>query len=102
MTVETKTLFEPSDIIAVQFECEDCHASNVILIGKGAATLFVQEKVMGSCPHCHTPFGIQPNSQEHKTLFMFVSSLEVIAANMNGRKLKLKVEIRSGNAKESK
>jgi len=94
MTFEEKSFFEPSDILAVQFECVNCHASVVIPIGKGAAASHATDSAGGSCRFCRTAWDLPPNSMEHKAIMDFVSSLERIAGVMKGRNLKLKVEVK--------
>jgi hypothetical protein len=94
MTFEKKSFFEPSDILAVRFECDKCHASITVPIGKGAAT-HAADIAGGSCRFCRTVWNLPPNSTDHKNILGFVSSLEQISASMNGCNLKLKVEIKT-------
>ncbi len=93
MMFEKKCLIEPLDITAVHFECDNCHASVVVPIKAGVSS-YVGNAAAGSCQFCHTPWGISPQSEEHKTIFAFAQSLEQVAGKMEGRHLKLKLEIK--------
>ncbi len=95
MTFEKKCLVEPSDVIAVHFECNDCHASVVVPLTVTAGVSSHALNTAGmSCQFCHKPWGIIPNSEEHKVISEFTESLEKLAANMKGRRLKLHLEIK--------
>lgn len=93
MTFDKKCLVEASDVVAVHFECNECHASIVVPIKAGVSN-YAGNSADGSCMFCHTPWGISPQSAEHKTIFAFAQSLEKLAATMEGRHLKLKLEIK--------
>ncbi len=97
MTFEKKCLVEVADIVAVHFECDHCHASTVVPISAvtpGGVSNYASDSAAKSCQFCGTPWEISPNSSEHKIIVKFAQSLEVVAASMEGRKLKLKLEIK--------
>jgi len=93
MTFEKKCLVESSDVMAVHFECDNCHASTVVPINAGVSN-YAGNIAAGSCGFCHTPWGISSQSEEHQVIFQFATSLERIAATMKGRRLELKLEIK--------
>lgn len=93
MTIETKVVVDPEDILAVRFECANCHASVSVPIKAGLSS-FAQSIPTSPCSFCHTPWEITPNSAEHKALFQFALGLEGIAENMQGRPLRLKLEVK--------
>ena len=92
MTFEKKCLVEPSDIVAVHFECSNCHAVTSVPIASGVSD-HAKSLVMSACKLCHTPWGFLPNSAEHKALCEFAYAIEGITEQMKGRNLKLKLEI---------
>jgi hypothetical protein len=47
-----------------------------------------------SCQFCHKAWGFLPNGTEHKLLCEFTSALEQIARHLEGRNLKLGLEIK--------
>ncbi len=93
MTFEKKCLIEPADILGVHFECDKCHAAIVVPIHSGI-TQQAQRLASGVCQFCLTPWGFAPMSTEHKLLCEFTSTLEQIAAHLEARNLKLKLEIK--------
>lgn len=93
MTFEKKCLVESADIVAIHFECDNCHAAVVVPIKAGVSN-YAADSAGRSCQFCHTPWEISPNSEEHKVIVKFSQSLESIAAKLEGRKLKLKIEIK--------
>jgi hypothetical protein len=94
MMFEKKCLVEPSDIVAVHFECRQCGAAIVVPIAAGGLTEQANRLAASSCQFCHTPWEFTPNSNEHKLLRDFASALEQIAAQLKGRNLKLNLEIK--------
>ena len=92
MTFEKKCLVEPSDIIAVQFECAQCHGSTTVPIASGVSE-HAKRLVMDVCKLCQTPWGLLPNSAEHRALCDFAYAIEGIAKQMEGRNVRLKLEI---------
>lgn len=93
MTIETKCVVAPEDILAVRFECAKCHTSISIPIGAGVA-VHASDASGGMCSFCHTPWQITPNSAEHKALVQFAAGLESIAAHLQGRTLMLRLEVK--------
>jgi hypothetical protein len=93
MTLETKLVIDPEDVLAIRFECAKCHASTSVPIKSGLAE-YATNTAASACRFCHAPWDITPNSAEHKALLQFALGLEGIAANMQGRTLKLKLEIK--------
>ena len=93
VTFEKKCIVEPSDIMAVHFECAHCHAATVVPI-TGGVTEQAGKIIASSCQFCGTAWGFLPHSNEHKVLHDFASAVEQIAAHLEGRNLKLGLEIR--------
>jgi DNA polymerase III alpha subunit (gram-positive type) len=93
MTFEKKCLIEASDVVAVHFECNNCHASVVVPINAGVSN-YAGDIDKRSCEFCHTPWEIASQSTEHRTIFGFSQSLEKLASIMEGRGLKLRMEIK--------
>jgi hypothetical protein len=93
MTIETKYVISPEDILAVRFECAKCCASIAVPINKGLSE-YAGNVAAKSCNFCHTPWEITPNSAEHRALMLFAEGLEGLAANLQGRPLKLKIEVK--------
>jgi hypothetical protein len=93
MTFEKKCLIEPSDITAVQYECDKCHAANLVPIEKispdGAGSI-----AMRACPYCQTPSGFQIGTREIQVFMEFNASLIQIAEVMAGRNLKMRLNIK--------
>jgi hypothetical protein len=93
VTIETKCVIDPEDVLAVRFECAKCHASISVPIKTGLSE-YAGNIAAKSCNFCHTPWEITPNSAEHTALLQFALGLETIASNMKGRPLKLRLEVR--------
>lgn len=93
MTFEKRCLIEPSDFISVQYECGHCHAAIVIPIenldSEQAAKL-----ANAGCAFCKTASGLQPGTQETKIFLAFIDSLKQIGGAMQGRNLKVRLEIK--------
>ncbi len=97
MTFEKQCLIEASDIVAVHFECAHCRASMVVPISDiiaGGVSNYASDTAAKACQFCKTPWEISPNSEEHKVIVKFAQSVEMLAVKMEGRKLKLKLEIK--------
>jgi hypothetical protein len=95
MTVERKCTVEPSDIIAIHFECSKCRAATVIRIsGQGEIALYARSLAGGSCQLCHTQWGF-PNGNEHSKLSNFAEAIETISGVLAGRNLSLRLEIKN-------
>jgi hypothetical protein len=93
MTVETKYVIAPEDILAIRFECAKCHASTSIPASP-SASVYASELAGAACQSCHTPWNITPNSAEHKALTQFVSALDAITKGLQGRSLMLRLEVK--------
>jgi len=91
MSFETKCFFEIGDILALCFHCKKCGAGNVrpvrTLSGDWGAL------VTNPCPNCHTPSGIQPNTQEGTAFLSFIEALVKMTGAVNGRNLVLRLEV---------
>jgi len=74
MTLETKLIVGPEDILAIRFECSNCHASVSIPIGNGLAS-HISELGGTSCAVCRNPWQIAHNSAEQRTLLQFANGL---------------------------
>jgi hypothetical protein len=92
MTFEKKCLIEVSDIVAVHYECSNCHSVSVVPIEKIDPER-AMSMCMSFCSYCQTPFGFQPSSNEIRAFVTFNTAVKQIRDAMEGRNLKLKLEI---------
>jgi hypothetical protein len=93
MTIEKKFTIEPSDILAISFECGNCGTAFKIPISKLDETI-VARQVRISCMSCNQPTGYEDRTREFGQLLSFASALKELAANVEGRNLKLRIELR--------
>jgi hypothetical protein len=93
MTFEKKCLIEPNDIVAVQYECGNCHAAILVPIEKINPDQ-VASIAMAGCSYCQTPSGFQRNTSEMTALLDFNVSLRRFAELSAGRNLKLRLDIK--------
>jgi hypothetical protein len=93
MTFEKKCLIETSDIIAVHYECGNCHAATVVPVEKMNPDLFANLAIR-ACPFCQTPSGFQMGTQAMNAFLEFNVSLIRIASAMEGHNLKLRLSIK--------
>ncbi|HEU0046554.1 MAG TPA: hypothetical protein VFQ43_02965 [Nitrososphaera sp.] len=93
MTFEKKCLIDPSDIVAVRYECDNCHAATSLPIAKIGSNAWAAE-VTSKCAHCHTPTKLQDGTTEFNIFMQFNTFLKEIATAMQGRNLKLRLEIK--------
>jgi hypothetical protein len=63
MTFDEKCFIEPSDIIAVHYECGHCHAAIVIPTEKLNPDQ-IGAIAVRPCPYCQAPSGFQPGTAE--------------------------------------
>ena len=75
MTIETRGLIEPKDIVAIEFECRKCGARLVMAL-EGI------QQVPTSCSRCDDTWVIH-SSQEHGRLHHFVQKLKDFATATN-------------------
>ncbi len=47
MTLETKTLVSPTDIVGIEYECKHCGARYTVPVGKF-------DSAISDCPNCRT------------------------------------------------
>lgn len=94
MTFKERCLIEPGDIMAVYYECSNCHSGVTIPIEKIPSAEYLSKMSSGSCSYCQTPWGFQQNGQETETFAEFNTLLKQIAQAMAGRNMKLQLEIK--------
>ncbi len=99
MTFEKKCLIEPSDIVAVQYECGHCHAAIVVPIGQLSPDQ-IGSVALRTCSYCQTASGFSPGTQETNTFLNFNIALAQIAAVLKARNLKLKLDIKCDGENE--
>jgi hypothetical protein len=93
MTFEKKCLIEPSDILAIQYECDNCHAAIVVPIEKMDSDRSAAI-AMATCPYCHTPSGFQAGTNDMKVFLEFNSALQQIGKVMIGHNLRIRLDIK--------
>lgn len=93
MIFEKRCLIEPSDFISVQYECDKCGSAITVPIEKLDRNQFANIAMI-ACPHCSTPTGFTPNTGEMGAFLAFNSSLKNIKEAMEGRNLKLRLQIK--------
>lgn len=94
MTPTKKCLIEISDIIGMQYECNSCHAAIVVPIDKIRSARETGNMVLGGCSYCGTPWGFQSGSQEARIFGEFNELLSQVANIMEGRNMKLRLDIK--------
>jgi homoaconitase/3-isopropylmalate dehydratase large subunit len=93
MTFEKKCLVESADILAVHYECGECHATIVVPIHKGSPQQ-VMMLAMSKCAYCQTAFGFGVGTSDMERLCAFSEQLQRLNEIMKGKNLKLKLEIK--------
>ena len=69
MTSQTKHLIEPSDIIALRFECKHCHASLTVLAGD------LENRNLQVCPNCKRGWALLSETSYEAAFSEFVAVL---------------------------
>jgi transcription elongation factor Elf1 len=87
MIVENRQLIEPKDVVAIQFECEQCKARISFSLTENR-----EPEPLIKCKICGAEW-ITPHSQEHDALRQFVDGLSRIRPAMQGRRVKLALEV---------
>ncbi len=59
MTIQAKHFIEPSDIIAVRFECNKCHATVSMAISPD-----IRLDALAMCPNCQKPWLAIPGTDD--------------------------------------
>jgi hypothetical protein len=94
MTLEKRYLIEMGDIISIQYGCSKCNSAVSVPIER-----INQDQIAGIatnvCPHCQTPSGFQPGTEETKVFLYFNNLLKQMPKTMSGRNLKLRLEIKA-------
>lgn len=83
MTVETRCLIELSDILGVEFQCQQCKGRFLL----GADT---RQTLLWDCPLCKEPW-LLPETDEYRTIQSFLNTFRSIGAKMEGRRFSLKL-----------
>ncbi len=87
MTLEQRTFISPGDILAVEYECDACHARYL-------AQVSTFKDLLGQCPNCKGTFISQTYADTSKrtdadALRHFIAALN----DLRGRKVALRLEI---------
>jgi len=98
MTFERRCLIVPEDIIALQYECRNCGAATVVPSDKGIGN--AANTALSSCSYCHTESGFKIGTNEVKVFSEFHASLASLKLAMQGRNLKLRLQIICPDEKE--
>src|ERR1035437_7376918 len=93
MTFEKKCFVSPADVIAVHYECGNCHAAVVIPIEKLKGDRWVTLAV-ADCQQCGKPSGLTMNTKEGKVFFQFNEALGELAEVLAARNLVFRLEIK--------
>ncbi len=93
MTFEKKCFVHPADVIAVHFECGNCHAAISVPIEKLKGDRWVNVAV-ADCQQCGKPSGLKLDTNEGKTFFHFNDTLGQLAEVLTGRNLIFRLEIK--------
>ncbi len=74
MTKQTKQYIELSDIVALRFECKQCHTTLILPLGKD-----VRVENLKICPNCNVPWAETPNAGSmEKSLRDFTEKIQNI------------------------
>lgn len=87
-----------ADIIAVRFECGQCHAAITVPLGSGASE-HASRIAMNKCGFCGAPSGFEVGTEEQKSLIGFVKNLERIVMGEKRANLRLRFEVTPPNDK---
>jgi hypothetical protein len=89
MTIEKTCFASPEDISAVRIECSDCGMACIFPIAKLGSIGCALE---GNCV-CGAPSGLAKGTKELQEVTVFCSTLGSLAANLNGRKIKMSLQM---------
>jgi hypothetical protein len=92
MTFEKRCAIEPSDVLALTLECKKCgSAYRIPIVSLNASS--AMDIARDGCNNCHTPSGFAADTTELRTLANFTAALGALATTMQGRNLRLRMEI---------
>jgi hypothetical protein len=92
MTVEKRCAIEPSDVLALSLECRNCGSAYRIPIASLNASR-AMDIARDGCGNCRTASGFALGTAELTALVNFTSALGSLATTMQGRNLRLKMEL---------
>jgi hypothetical protein len=93
MSFERACFFEIGDIISIHFRCEKCKSETVRKIDSLASQTWYAT-VTGRCGACGAPSGIEPGTDEGEAFLHFINNLGKMARAVNGRNLRLRLEVK--------
>ncbi len=96
MTFERRCTIEPTDFVALIYECGTCGASTRIPMDKIAPSSFAG-LITRPCSQCGSPTGIGQGTLEYDTVAGFSESARNLAETAKGRNLKIKMELKCAN-----
>lgn len=91
MTFEKRCTIEPSDVLALVYECGKCGAATRIPASLAEA---VSGLLTRNCVQCGAETGIKNGTTEHDDLVAFCSTIGRSAKAAQGRTLKIKMELK--------
>ena len=92
MTVQKRTLIEPSDIIGIEYECSHCGSRYLVQVIRF-------DRRVAHCPNCHEPWlaaGAVNRQSDDQAVAQLVDALKEIQS----RKLGVVVRLELANAEE--
>ena len=87
MTIETRCLIELSDILGVEFQCQQCK-------GRFLVDADTKKTAFWACPLCNGDW-LFPETEEAKTIHNFLNLLRSINAKMQGRNFSMRLHVTS-------
>ena len=87
MTFERRCTIEPSDFLALLFECATCGAATRIPLSNLAAASYAG-LLTRNCLQCGAPTEVKQGTLEYESLIGFSDGLRKIAETASGRNLK--------------
>ena len=93
MTFEKRCTVEPSDVLAICFECGACGTSTRIPIAT-IASAKAPNLLTTACIQCGEATGIAQGTLEKELLSSFLMAIGSLAKSAQGRNIRIKMELR--------
>jgi hypothetical protein len=78
MTIQTKQFIEPSDILAVRFDCLHCGASVALAVSREFSL-----ETLGGCPNCRRPWLKTSDNSIASTVKACVDAIDKTVATLH-------------------
>jgi hypothetical protein len=85
MTSETRTTIDPSDVVAIEIECTNCHVRQVRPLGAERGRL-------DNCPNCNETW-MTLGSSDAKNIFYLIQSLNDLKSLMESGKTPYRIRL---------